>query len=109
MWKDAVERLRIAPATPDQQKPIIALVDQILAAKKADAKADTSAQEIQIDRLVYGLYGLTEEEIAVVEGRDAGGRTPPTESGRAHDARCETRNASGEARHGASDEEEELE
>ncbi len=109
MWKDAVERLRIAPATPDQQKPIIALVDQILAAKRSDPKADTSAQETQIDRLVYGLYGLTEEEIAVVEGRGAGGRTPPTESGRAHDARCETRNAGGEARHGTSDEEEELE
>ncbi len=109
MQKIYLEKVRIAPATPDQQKPIIALVDQILAAKRSDPKADTSAQETQIDRLVYGLYGLTEEEIAVVEGRGAGGRTPPTESGRAHDARSETRNAGGEARHGTSDEEEELE
>jgi hypothetical protein len=29
---------------------------------------DTSALEREIDRLVYGLYGLTEEEIRIVEG-----------------------------------------
>jgi len=44
------------------------LVDRILAAKKADPAADTSAWEAEIDRLVYQLYGLTEEEIAIVEG-----------------------------------------
>ena len=44
-------------------------VDRILAAKKADPAADTSALEAEIDRLVYKLYGLTDEEIAVVEGR----------------------------------------
>ncbi|MFZ3209695.1 MAG: hypothetical protein WA140_12845 [Geobacteraceae bacterium] len=45
------------------------LADQILAGKKADPKADTSALENRIDRLVYQLYGLTEDEIAVVEGK----------------------------------------
>ena len=44
------------------------LVDKILAAKKADSKADTVAWEEEIDRLVYKLYDLTEEEIKVVEG-----------------------------------------
>ena len=34
-------------------------VDRILKAKDADAKADTSALEAEIDRLVYDLYGLT--------------------------------------------------
>lgn len=29
--------------------------------------ADTSILEAGIDRLVYDLYGLTEEEIAIVE------------------------------------------
>jgi len=33
------------------------------------AAADVSAWEAEIDRLVYALYGLTEEEIAIVEGR----------------------------------------
>lgn len=50
------------------QCPIISLVDKILAAKKVDAEADTSAWEAEIDQLVYELYGLTEEEIRIVEG-----------------------------------------
>ncbi len=37
--------------------------------------ADVSALEAEIDRLVYQLYGLNEEEIAIVEGR-----TLPTET-----------------------------
>jgi len=31
--------------------------------------ADVSALEAEIDRLVYQLYGLTEDEIAIVERR----------------------------------------
>ncbi|MBK9336930.1 MAG: hypothetical protein IPM98_10215 [Lewinellaceae bacterium] len=45
------------------------LADRILSAKRADPQADTSALEAEVDVLVYGLYGLTEAEIAVVEGR----------------------------------------
>ncbi len=44
--------------------------DRILAAKQRDASADTSALEREIDELVYALYGLTPEEIKIVE--DAG-------------------------------------
>ena len=45
------------------------LVNRIMASKRANPQADTSALEQEIDRLVYELYGLTEEEIAVVEGK----------------------------------------
>ena len=56
------------PAIPsEQQKPVERLVDRILAAKQRDAKADVSALERAIDDLVYGLYGLTPEEIKIVE------------------------------------------
>ena len=64
-----IRNIPIPSATPAQQKPIIALVDKILAAKKADSAADTSKEEAEIDRLVYALYGLSEDEIKVVEGR----------------------------------------
>lgn len=37
---------------------------------KALQKRDIEATDQQIDALVYELYGLTEEEIAIVEGRD---------------------------------------
>jgi len=50
------------------QQPFITLFDQILAAKAKDPSADTSRLESEIDQLVYQLYGLTEEEIAIVEG-----------------------------------------
>lgn len=53
----------------EAERPIITLVDLILSAKKADPQADTSAWEQEIDQLVYQLYGLTEEEIKVVEGK----------------------------------------
>jgi hypothetical protein len=38
-----------------------------LKAKKSDPAADTSTLEAEIDRLVYELYGLTDEEIRIVE------------------------------------------
>ncbi|MDQ1349866.1 MAG: adenine-specific DNA-methyltransferase, partial [Acidobacteriota bacterium] len=47
---------------------IISLSAQILAAKGANPDADTTALEKEIDRLVYELYGLTDEEIKIVEG-----------------------------------------
>ena len=54
---------------PDSaQKPFIKLVDRILVEKKDDPQMDTTALEREIDRLVYELYGLTEDEIAIVEG-----------------------------------------
>ena len=62
-----IEALPIPLATPQQQFPIIALVNRILSLKKADSMADTTPLETKIDNLVYQLYGLTSEEIAVVE------------------------------------------
>ena len=50
------------------QQPIIALVDIILAKKKLNPLADTSVLERKIDRLTYNLYGLSEDDIKIVEG-----------------------------------------
>ena len=44
------------------------LVERILAAQQKNPAADTSALEREIDQQVYALYGLTPEEIAIVEG-----------------------------------------
>jgi len=74
------------------QQPFITFVDQILAAKNPPLPSfakggnntdsplckrgdrgdfiDTSALERQIDKMVYKLYDLTEEDIAIVEGRE---------------------------------------
>ncbi len=64
-------QLRVMPfKMPDKasDKKCSALVDRILAAKARDASADVSALEREIDELVYALYGLTPEEIQLVEG-----------------------------------------
>ena len=42
-------------------------INQIITIKKQDPTADTSLLEAEIDQMVYELYGLTEEEIAIVE------------------------------------------
>lgn len=61
-----VEQLPIPPATDAQQAPIIELVQKILTTPDS---SDVPQLEAEIDRLVYELYGLTEDEIAVVEGK----------------------------------------
>ena len=47
---------------------IIALVEEILEKKKHDSATDTTALESQINKLVYTLYNLTDEEIELIEG-----------------------------------------
>ena len=51
-----------------QHDDIVELVERVLAAKKKAASADTVVLEQQINQLVYELYELTPEEIALVEG-----------------------------------------
>jgi len=48
-------------------KNIISDVDAIIKLKKRDKNANTDTLEKEIDRMVYKLYGLTEEEIRIVE------------------------------------------
>ena len=46
------------------------LVDKVIKTKTNDSNSNTISLESQIDQLVYKLYGLTDEEIAIVEGRN---------------------------------------
>lgn len=41
---------------------------KIPAIKKKNQEADVSSIEAEIDQMAYQLYGLTEEEIRIVEG-----------------------------------------
>jgi adenine-specific DNA-methyltransferase len=65
-----LEDLRKFPfknCTTEKQLPIISLVEQVLIEKKHNTNSDISQLESQIDQLVYQLYDLTPEEIAIVE------------------------------------------
>ena len=61
------ERIPIPQIGLAEQRPFIRLVDQILAAKRADTAADTRELEWRLDELVYALYGLTEAESTAIE------------------------------------------
>ena len=65
-----VKEFPIPEAACDQQALIIELVDQILNVKRTDPDADVSDLENEIDQIVYLLYDLTPEEIAIVEGAE---------------------------------------
>jgi hypothetical protein len=86
-WTQYLEKLPIRtidfsdPADVARHDRMVALVEQMLDLNKRLAAAKTSherevlagmvdATDTQIDRLVYELYGLTGEEVAIVEGTD---------------------------------------
>lgn len=62
------EQLRKIPLPKAKtNQEIITLVEKILSSKQNSPDADTSAIEREIDHKVYELYGLTDEEIRVIE------------------------------------------
>jgi hypothetical protein len=69
-----IKELPIKQISPEQQKPFINLVDQILSITKDDDYLDNEDKQLkvkrlekEIDQLVYKLYDLTSEEIKIVE------------------------------------------
>ena len=46
------------------------LVDEILKIKNKNFNVDVSKYEGKIDKIVYWLYGLSEEEVGIIEGKD---------------------------------------
>jgi hypothetical protein len=66
-WKKfKLELLPIAETI--NMQPFITLVDQIITLKKQNK--DTTELEAQVDKMVYELYGLSGEEVALVEGKE---------------------------------------
>ena len=66
-YPNDAKALPIPNVSPEQQAPIVELVNQILAAKRTDSDADVSELENEIDQIVYSLYGLSADEIDIVE------------------------------------------
>ena len=62
-----LKSIPIPNATLEQQKQIADFVQSIQDIKQNNIEADTSTLEYEIDKLVYQLYNLTPEEIAVIE------------------------------------------
>ncbi len=67
----SVNTIPIPNATAEQRAAFTVHVDDIIATKLRDPQADVSGIESQIDRLVSGLYALSDAEIAIVVGQEA--------------------------------------
>ncbi|QQS60358.1 Eco57I restriction-modification methylase domain-containing protein [Candidatus Falkowbacteria bacterium] len=74
LFYQPLSEIPIMKISIDQQKPLIGLVESILKITKTDdylenteKQAKVRELEHQIDELVYKLYGLTNEEIQIVE------------------------------------------
>ena len=62
-----LEQLPIPAMTAADRRRLSGLANRVIEAKAADPDSDTTADEEEIDRLVYALYGLTEGEETTVE------------------------------------------
>jgi adenine-specific DNA-methyltransferase len=62
-----MEKIPIKNISLDEQEPFIELVNKIYLNIEVSKNTDTSILEAEIDKMVYELYGLTEEEIRIVE------------------------------------------
>ena len=57
----------IPSASKEQQKSIIDIVDEILVAKEKNPSIDISFLMQEIDTIMYHLYGLTYDEVLIVD------------------------------------------
>ena len=62
-----LKQIPIPKVDENEMHTLISLVDSILSTKKAEPQTDTSALENEIDKQVYHLYGLTYDEVLIVD------------------------------------------
>ncbi len=60
LYPDDWKELPIPDVPPDAQRPVVDLVDGILAARRADRNADVTEMERELDGIVRALYGFGE-------------------------------------------------
>ena len=63
----SVGELPIKHVSQNIQQGFISLVDKILISKEENPQADTSSLENEIDKKVYRLYGLTYDEVLIID------------------------------------------
>jgi len=68
--KEYIGQIPVKIVEQRRQKLVTKIVGEILETKRSDPGSDTSGQERRLDATIYEFYGLTENEIAIVEGRD---------------------------------------
>ena len=67
-YKYNLEEMTIPEVDKKTEKEIVNLVEKVIEGKKKGI--DTREFEEEIDKIVYGLYNLNENEIKIIEGKD---------------------------------------
>lgn len=67
IYPEHVRNIPIPSATVEEQQKVIKKVNTILEKKKKDSSSNTSSLESEIDRIVYHLYGLTYDEVLIID------------------------------------------
>ena len=67
LYSKPLSEIPVRKISKADQIPFIEAIDKIIKLKRDNKEADITAIEELINDLVYQLYGLTEEEIEIVE------------------------------------------
>ena len=62
-----LKELPVKIVSASEQNRIIEVVDSIIKARETDINTDISNLETKVDFLVYHLYGLTYDEVLIVD------------------------------------------
>ena len=65
--KQFVENFPIPQVSKSKKKDVVKIVEKILRKKTSDISLDTSDLEFEMNRLIFNLYELTEEESDVMK------------------------------------------
>ncbi len=67
LYQKPLSEIPIIKVSGKVQNSIVAIVDKIIALKKANCSHDTSELEQKIDFIVYEIYGLTNSEVKIID------------------------------------------
>ncbi|MBL7812460.1 MAG: Eco57I restriction-modification methylase domain-containing protein [Bacteroidetes bacterium] len=70
VYAKPLKEIPIIELSKNEQQPFIEIVEEIVKLKQTNPLTNTSKLEGKIDKLVYKLYDLTEEEIKIIEGNE---------------------------------------
>src|SRR5690625_3296298 len=67
--KILIENCKLFPCRAFKDSNLVKeIIEKIIKTKSSDAEADTTEFETNLDKMIYELYELTEEEIKIIEG-----------------------------------------
>ena len=67
-YTEPLSKIPIKKVAIGERRKLVEIVEKLIIQKTNNLNEDLKELELKIDQLVYELYGLTAEEIEIVEG-----------------------------------------